>query len=163
MKKTIVIHWDIDITPQDEAVYSASSILNTKSDEFSSFEGSMIRMLEDADYLLHKQYDSNNIGSISKYYEFLKFTSDLKVKLLVAIRISDHKVPDKDVKGKRRKAQYIRRKYLREKRIPEIMDEFNLKERPIDVDVDIVFNDQHFVSYYEALEHINKLINTKLK
>lgn len=163
MRKTRVLHWNIEITPQDAEVYSATSILDTKSDEFSSFEGSMVRMLEDANYLLHKQYDSNEPGSISKYYEFLKLTDDLKVKLLVSIRISDHKVPDKKVKGKRMKARALRQKYLREKRIPEIMEEFKLQERPLDVDVNIIFNNQHFVSYYEALEYMNKLINTKLK
>lgn len=130
-KTTKILHYNLDIAPQDSAAHSAFSILNTRSDEFSSFEGSLVRMLDAAGYYLYSQYDSDHLLHISKHYKFRKSVGRLKVKLILVINIHGQQT---DINGK-----------------------------PIDVDVDIVFNDQHFVSYYEALEHINKLINTKLK
>lgn len=130
-KTTKILHYNLDIAPQDKAAHSASSILNTKSDEFSSFEGSLVRMLDAAGYYLYSQYDSDHILHISKHYKFRTSSGRLKIKLILIINIHGQKA---DVIGK-----------------------------PIDVDIDIAFDGQHFVSYYEALEHINKLVNTKLK
>lgn len=157
--KTRVIRWTMEITPQTERIYSAESILNTRSEEYASFIESIITMLENAGYLLNEDHSSNQQGSVSQYYEFLKFREDATVKLVLSIRISDHKSPDRIVKGRRMTAKQRRQEYLDTTRSAELMQDFSTTNRPISIPVDIIFNNQHFLSYIEAIKYIHQLIN----
>lgn len=159
------IKWVIEINPSDVEITSAITVLNTRSNEFESFVVGMITMLEAKGYLLNEDgcYDSDVPGSISKYYEFIKFTDNLETTLAVEIRVSDHTLQDKIIDGKKISGKRRRSTYLDTTRMPEIAKEFDSPRIPVSVPVDIVFNDQHMLSYFEALKYINRLVNDVLK
>lgn len=159
------IKWVIEISPANTEVFSASSILKTRSEEFGSFITGMITMIEAKGYLLNEEgcHKSNRRNSLSRYYEFIKFTDDLELELVVEIRISDHVLPNKVKNGKLLSGDARRAKYLNEKRMPELAKEFDSEFIPVSVPVNIVFDQHHFTSYFKALKHINRLVNFVLE
>lgn len=156
---TKIVKWYMDISPQNEKLYTSESILNTRSEEFNSFIKSITRMLETSGYVLNNYHGSNQVNSNSLYYEFLKFDEDVvRVKLIIFIRISDHKAPDRVVHNKNTHANQRRQGYQDDIRVPQIMKDFKTSERPMSVDVDIIFDDNHFICYEDALQYIHKVI-----
>lgn len=160
--KIQVIHWDIEIIPQDDGIFSAQMVFDNKSQEYKSFINGIKAMMEAKDYQFIVSYDSPYEDSNSKYYEFLKVTDELKIKVVISVRVSDHIVPDSKREGQPTSSKRRRSNYLLTKRVPELMKEFNTTEIPVVVPVDIVFDDKHFWSYFEALKYINNLINNRL-
>ena len=159
------IKWVIEISPADVEIVSASSILRTRSNEFESFVVGMIAMIEAKGYLLNEDgcHDSNRSGSLSKYYEFIKFTDELETELVVEIRISDHLAPSKFQNGKKLTGEMRRARYLTNRRMPETAEEFDSSRIPVAIPVDIIFNDKYLTSYFQALKEINYLVNNVLE
>lgn len=162
VKSSIVrqtIRWEIIISPQDHSVLG-STILDTKSQEYKTFIQSVINALDSADYLHNDDADhsSSNANSQSMYYEFLKFTGNLDVKVLLHVRVSDHLVPDKHKKT----ASQERQDWLDNSRSVDVQNDFKSKIRPTCVPVEIIFNDSYYTSYKEALNAIMDMIQNDL-
>lgn len=137
--------WTIDIVPQNEAKYTAESILNTRSEEFASFVSGIIMNLGAAGYLLNDMNVSDHGNGVSEHYEFLKCDENKIRKIIVNIRVSDHRTSDgqNDVKN-----------------ITNISENII---RHISIPVDIIFNDEHFTDYYGALKYAHSLIKRHRK
>ena len=118
-----VIH--IDIVMCKEALQIASSQnIDITRDEF--FEGIINKLAEKEYYprlaipLMKKKYKSNR--SDSEYYVFLKLEDDLRVKVVVDIRLSDHFSKEHGTVS-----SYDRHiNFMKDKRLKELSDEDSL-------------------------------------
>lgn len=95
-KHTIVVPIDINIVVTPDNI-AASTIY--RDDDLQSFINTMVGTFIANGYELHSEEGSNRPGSQSAYYVFLKLTDDnIKLKLIVSLRISDHVLPDRGKK-----------------------------------------------------------------
>ena len=156
--KTTVIRWNIEIYPQLDTIAS-SSILNTKSEEYESFIDSLCGILDAKGYELYDERPSDTKGSQSMYYEFLKLADDAKIKLVIFVRISDHMFPGREMDGKYASPRKLQLKY-HTRRAGELAKDANMNERPLFVNVNIIFDDRHMSSYDEALYYIQNKAKT---
>lgn len=143
--------WDIDIYPQDPNVLG-SSILQTKSNEYPSFVKGMVMAFEDHGYELYNDPSythQSNQGSDSWYYTFLRVEEYVEIRVVVNVRISDHLNPDKPWGT----ATERRQKYVTKVR-DTLEQEYQVAKKPMRVPIEIIFNDDNFTSYYEALFEI---------
>lgn len=140
--------WDIEISPRESSV-TASSILDTQSNEYREFIEGLIDNFAEWGYELYNDPEythQSNRGSESWYYTFVKVEDYVEIRVVVNVRISDHVNKD----GKNYTADDRRSKYVG--RISdELADEFEVKPRPMRVPINIVFDDNHFTSYTRAL------------
>ena len=156
--KIKTIKWTVEVIPQ-EMQYTVESVVSTRSEEYNSFVDGVIIMLELKGYLYNREYTHKSPDSESMYYEFVKFDDDLQIKLLVEFRISEHPLPDIVDKDGKKITGHRRLQNKAEKRATQVMKDFHNEEIPVSVPVNIIFDNQHFLSYEEALLYINRRIN----
>lgn len=140
--------WDIDICPQTSSIAS-STILDTRSNEYQSFIEGLIDNFETYGYELYNDPEythRSNFGSDSWYYTFLKVEDYVEIRIVVNVRISDHDNVDR----LHRTAAQRRSSYVN-KIGDELADEFKTNPKPLKVPINIVFNDNNFTSYTQAL------------
>ena len=156
---TKLIEWTIYITPQNENLYTTESILNTQSEEYESFIDSITMMMEDSGFYNIDEHNSNQTGSNSMYYTYLRLDDNGEsTQVVIYIRISDHKVPNREVRGKNTTSKQRVKDYLDNTLSTQIMQDFKSPTKPLMVPVDIIFDDNHFMSYTDALKYICKKI-----
>lgn len=156
VKDVIEIEWDIDIFPKSNEIQS-STILNTKSNEYQAFIEGMVTAFDDAGYELYNDPSythQSNKGSDSWYYTFLKIENQVEIRVVVNIRISDHYNPDKPWGT----AEQLRQKYTMKVR-DALEQEYQVKPKPMKVPVNIIFNDDNYTSYMDALFGIRDKID----
>ena len=139
----------IDIYPKYSNVVS-SSILDTQSNEYENFIQSMIDMFAYAGFELYNDPEythKSNRGSESWYYTFIKVEDFVEIRVVVNVRISDH--PDKD-RG-HTSAQAKRSNYTA-KIASELSAEYESKQIPLSIPVDIVFDDEKYCKSYVAAQ-----------
>ena len=143
----IEIEWDIEIFPKEDI--SASTILDTRSNEYQSFIKGMVMSFEDSGYELYNDptyTHQSNKGSDSWYYTFLRIENGTEIRVIVNVRVSDHANPDKPWgTADERRNRYVSR--IRD----ELAKEYEVKKKPMRVPVDIIFNDENYTSYTDAL------------
>lgn len=135
------IEWIIDIYPKNIGIEASTSILDINSEEYQNFVASMINEFQNVGFELYNDskytHLSNTPGSQSDYYTFLRIEDYVIIEVIVHIRISDHPIPDKPWgTAIQRRASYLN------KVSGELKDEYELKDYPYTVPVDIIFRDE---------------------
>lgn len=164
------IEWVIDIFPKESTITSATSILDTGSNEYENFIAVMISEFNAAGFELYSDskytHPSNTKGSQSDYYTFLQIRDSILIQVIVHVRISDHPLKDKPWGTvAERRARYLN------KVASELAEEYELTSRPYTIPVDIIFreeddNDSKYLKSYKAamlqirkeIEEIKELI-----
>lgn len=144
----------IEVVFEREEV-AASTILDINDSRYFDFEHAILMACELRDFELIESYRSDSENSVSQYYIYTKTDPNgVKLKLLVEIRISDHTAPGRRIRGKNVSQEKLRNEFLKGKAKEIAQDKFNqtrgFRWRPID----IVFDDDHFTSYEQALREI---------
>lgn len=154
IKEKWEIEWTIDIYPKIEYVQSATSILDTSSEEYINFIAAMISEFSNAGFELYNDprytHPSNIEGSQSDYYTFLQIRDQVLIEVVVHVRISDHPMTDKRWgTAAQRRAAYLNRVSA------ELKEEYQLDYTPQAIPVDIIFrdeeNDRYLKSYIAAM------------
>lgn len=154
-KEIIEIELDIDIIPSEIDIKS-SSILDTRSNEYQAFIRGMVMAFEDAGYELYNDptyTHQSNLGSQSWYYTFLRIEDYVEIRIVVNVRISDHVNKDKPWGT----AEERRQKYSTKVR-NDLEQEYQVSRKPMRVPVEIIFDDDNYDSYTEALFAIHDKI-----
>lgn len=155
------IEWVIDIFPKESTITSATSILDTGSNEYENFIAVMISEFNAAGFELYSDskytHPSNTKGSQSDYYTFLQIRDSILIEVIVHVRISDHPMKNKKWgSAAERRARYLNRV------ASELAEEYELTSRPYTIPVDIIFqdddNDRYLKSYKAAMLQIRKEI-----
>lgn len=94
-----VIHISIDVELFEDSILSAESPLDIYREEFSEMMRQASAELDARDYipmlsekLMEVKYKSNYAGSRSYQYVYFKLDDDFKVKVVLDVRISDHRL-----------------------------------------------------------------------
>lgn len=147
--EVLEVELEIEIYPKEEIINSATSILNTQSDEYNSFIDGIIVNFGNAGYELYSDtqytHPSNNPESNSWYYTFLKIEDQIMIKVIVHVRVSDHPLRDK----KSGTARERRTRYLR-KISRELKDEYELESMPYAIPVDIILDKKDLAKSYTS-------------
>lgn len=154
-KEIIEIELDIDISPKE--IIQSSSILDTKSNEYQSFIKGMVMAFEDAGYELYNDptyTHQSNQGSQSWYYTFLRIEDYVEIRIVVNVRISDHFNKDRPWGT----ANERRQKYTTKVR-DQLEQEYQVSKKPMRVPVEIIFDDDNYDSYTDALFAIHDKID----
>ena len=151
--KTIVSQFKIEI-------YESPSILSSidiDSSEFNSFETEVFGAFLLHGYELESCHDHESDSGHSYYYVYTKVENDIKLKMIVELRLSDHPANDRMIKGKlvpNKKSAEAHLKKLAQELATKYGQTRGYRYRRID----IIFDDNHYTSYEEALREIeNKL------
>lgn len=154
-KEIIEIEWDIDISPKDTEILT-STILDTTSNEYQNFIKGMVIAFEDAGYELYNDptyTHQSNKGSDSWYYTFLRVEDYVEIRVVVNVQVSDHENKDRPWGT----ATERRQRYMNKVR-NDLEQEYEVKKKPMRVPVDIIFNEENFDSYMDALFEIKDKI-----
>jgi len=157
------VEWIIDIFPKTSTIQSATSILDTGSNEYENFIAVMISEFNTAGFELYSDprytHPSDTEGSQSDYYTFLQIKDSILIEVVVHVRISDHPMKDKRWgTAAERRAKYLNRIAT------ELKEEYELDSRPYTIPVDIIFRDdndansKYLKSYKAAMFQIRKEI-----
>ena len=144
--------WTIEILPK-EATVDAGTILDTSSNEYAAFIKGMIVAFMDAGYELYNDPDythSSNLGSESWYYTFIRVEDYVEIRIVVNVRVSSHSNSDRPWGT----AQELRARYV-DRSGDQLANEFQVSPKPLKVPVEIIFNDDNFTSYNQALFSIH--------
>lgn len=137
----------------------ASSILDLNDSAFYDFEANLLTACEIHDFELEDSYQSNRKDSSSLYYIYTKTNEEgTKLRVFLKIRVSDHEVPDNLAsRGSTYKQRDI--KHIKEEASKLAREKYNQKRGYVGRRLDIVFDDNHYSSYEDALQDIEKLLD----
>lgn len=144
---------DICVYQSEEAIENGS-IMNVDKCKFHDFEADILDMFEQRDYELEDEFGSPVKGSNSHYYIYTKVENGVKLKVLVKLRLSDHCIPDRFIRGKQVSQKDSSAKYTKELAKSIAKDKYNQTRGYRSRNIDIVFNDKHYTSYEDALRDI---------
>ena len=151
---TELLELDVCVNLVDSSV-EASSILDIDDPAFRDFEINILSACELHDFELEDSYASNSQDSISQYYIYVKTNEEgTKLKILLKIRVSDHVIPDAEIDGKLISYNERDRRYMNQQAQQYAKEHFNQSRGYRARHLDIVFNDDKFTSYEEALRAI---------
>lgn len=146
--------FNIDIVESNSEV-SAESILDTASPEYFDFETSVLDIFEMHEFNLEDAYQSNNDNSVSQYYIYTKLTDDgTKLRILVKLRISDHDVPDRTFRSGTASGRQLAESHTKHLAENIAKTKYNQSRGYRPRTLDIIFDDNHFVSYESALRYL---------
>ena len=156
---TELLELDVYIELKENYV-EASSILDINDPAFKDFEINVLSACELHDFELEDSYASDNKDSISQYYIYVKTNRDgTKLKVLLKIRVSDHVLDDRKLNGKL--VTYNKRdlKYMNDQAKEYASKHFNQSRGYRARHLNIVFNDDLFTSYEDALRAIEESLD----
>lgn len=138
---------------------AAASVLDIANPDFQAFELDLLEMCEIYDFELVEDHASSNKDSLSHYYTYIRTNKDgTKLKVYLKIRISDHAIDDdssRDIASyKKRDEAYVKNK-AKEYAETHFSQPRGYRARRIDV----IFNDQNYASYEQALRAIEKKLD----
>ena len=180
-----VIHINIDVELIEGIKAAEGTPLDEHSDEFEVMMKAARSALDDRDYfpvlgekLMEAKYKSNYRGSKSLQYIYFKFDDDLKVKLVLDVRVSDHRLPAaKSHSGKvKMSGDDNKKRWLKEKGQYEFVNEegFDFSEEVLDPEfiniwmgynnitghpLSIFIDDHECFTFEEATQVLLKRIN----
>lgn len=145
-----------------ESIKTPDDLIDINGEDYLQFIGKIKKTLEDMDYLLNDEHQSNRTNSTSMYYEFLKFNEDASIKVVVFIRISNHDAGKRVMYGKDTKNKQRMSDYIMNTRIPQLKQDFGdiMNEKP--EILEIILDNQHFVSYDDALQYFDRFVKSRL-
>ena len=146
---------ELEIEVNVESSINCSSILDVNDPAFFDFESSILGAFELHDFELIDSYKSEYPDSLSQYYVYAKTNSEgTKLKIFLKVRVSDHIVPDRLIRGELSKHKDKDLSYTYQEAKNYASDKYNqkrgFKARPLD----IIFNDDHYISYEQALRAV---------
>lgn len=151
--KTKVIRLTVEI--EQGNLITSSDELTQEYIEYSNFEEDIQVNLELRGYTLEEEHESDRLGSCSKYMTFSKVEDDVKLKVVLVIRISDHKGKSKQIsEGVWKSDKQLRSHYAKKQAQSLIEDKYSKSEFPEVVSMDIVFDNKHFTNYTKAFRAI---------
>lgn len=155
----LLLDLDVEVVISGTILSSEEIPYDFQDSAFYAFESDILNACEIHGFELQDSYVSNRNGSNSQYYVYIKTNEDgTKLKIFLKIRISDHSVPDKVIKGKNTTYKQRDSRYVKDKVAKFAKETFNQTRGYKMRTLDIVFDDMHFRSYESALRHIeNKL------
>lgn len=143
-----------------ETEVQSNSILDIYDSEFADFEGSLLDILDMYDYNLEDAYTSNRLNSNSKYYILTKTSEDgIRLRVFVKLRISDHEVPDRVKYGKLDKSKRRDSSHIKKEAKDFAKDRYGQIRGYRPRRIEIIFNDEHYTSYEEALRAIQEALD----
>lgn len=154
--KTKVVRLTVEI--EQGNLITSSDELTQEYIEYSNFEEDIQVNLELRGYTL-EEHESDRPGSCSKYMTFSKVEDGVKLKVVLVIRISDHKGKSKQIsKGVWKSDKQLRSHYAKKQAQALIENKYPESEVPKVRSLDIVFDNTHFTNYTQAVEAvINKV------
>lgn len=151
--KTKVVRLTVDI--ESDEIITSSEELTQEDIEYSNFEEDIQVNLELRGFILEEEHESDRSGSCSKYFTFSKVEDDLKLKLVIVLRISDHKGRSKQIsKGVWKSEKQLRAHYAKKKAEALMKDKYQQSNFPEVRSLDIVFDNTHYTSYTKALRAV---------
>lgn len=153
-KSTELLELDVDIHTYSDVV-SAASILDLNDSEFFAFESDILENCEMRGYQLEDSYQSDIESSVSQYYIYSKTNEDgTRLRVLVKIRVSDHELPDRQFNGRTVPSGKLAYDHVHERARELAKARFNQTSGYRPRSIDIIFDDEHFTSYEDALRQI---------
>ena len=144
----------------DKEEIAASSILDINDSAYFDFKEAILMACGLRDFELVESYQSDIDNSISQYYIYTKTDPEgVKLKIIVEIRISDHPAPGRDIHGQFVSQQELRNNYLKQKAKRIAEEKYGQKRGFKWRAIDIIFNDDHFTSYEDALREIENRLD----
>lgn len=170
--KTYTIEIDIvcanlQVNSEKELAFAESyegftNLVDINGDDYIQFVNKIKSIMNSLDYIINKEEFSPYKGSNSNYFEFLKFNDDVTIKVAVFIRVSDHDVGIKKIKGVNTKSKDRRVNYLKTTRLPQLKQDFNTTEDPNVEIIDIIIDGQHCPSYDDAYNKFDRFVKSHL-
>lgn len=159
--KTKVVRLNVEVILSGSEVF-ASDDLTPEFVEYSNFEENLQTNLELRGFTLEEEHESNRENSISKYLTFSKTEDDKVLKVVLVIRISDHKGRSKQISKGVWKSDKQLRSHFAGKQAKKLLDEKQLtpSDDMIVEALDIIFNETHFTSYESALRSVIKKVTS---
>jgi len=153
-----LLELEVDVNLYDESseIASSTKFYDSMDTAFYSFEEDLLNACEIHEFELEDCYSSNNPNSDSLYYILTKTNEEgTKLKIFLKIRISDHTVSD------RPGSKYVDRdaKYVKDQAQKLAMERYNQKRGWRARRIDIVFDDDHYTSYEQALRAIENRLD----
>ena len=153
-KLTELLELEVDVYMCSDPV-SAASVLDLNDSEFFAFESDILENCEMRGYQLEDSYQSSVEGSVSQHYIYSKTNEDgTRLRVLVKIRVSDHESPDRQFKGRTVPSGRLAYDHVHERARELAKARFNQTSGYRPRFIDIVFDDEHFNSYEDALRQI---------
>lgn len=158
-RKSSMLELCVEVEYFRDAV-EAASILNLTDPAFLDFEADILTACEIHDFELDDSYQSNEDNSVSQYYVYVKTTDDgSKLKVFLKIRISDHIPPDREIDGEMTTYDERDSKYVKQKAKDYAMTHFNQPRGYRARRINIIFNDDNYTSYEQALRAIESKLD----
>lgn len=132
----------------------SGTILDVASSEFSDFETNILDACDIRGYQLEDSYVSNVENSISHYYIYSKVENGVRLKVLVKIRVSDHKAPDRVIHDQAVSSQELSSMHVKNLAKEIAKERYNQDRGYRPRNIDIIFDDDHYTSYESALRDI---------
>ena len=142
-KLTELLELEVDVYMCSDPV-SAASVLDLNDSEFFAFESDILENCEMRGYQLEDSYQI-----------YSKTNEDgTRLRVLVKIRVSDHESPDRQFKGRTVPSGRLAYDHVHERARELAKARFNQTSGYRPRFIDIVFDDEHFNSYEDALRQI---------
>lgn len=151
--KTKVLRLTVEI--ESDEIITSSEELTQEDIEYTNFEEDIQVNLELRGFTLEEEHESDREGSCSKYFTFSKVEDEVKLKLVLVLRISDHKGRSKQIsKGVWKSEKQLRAHYAKKQAEGLLKDKYQESDFPEVRSFDIVFDNTHYTSYTQALRAI---------
>lgn len=157
-ENTELFEIDIFVHYIEDRVHS-NSILDVHDSEFADFEGSLLDILDMYDYNLEDAYVSNK-NTNSRYYILTKTNEGgTRLRVFVKLRVSDHEVPDRVKYGQLDKYKQRDRDYINKEAKQFAEQQYGQIRGYRPRRIEIIFNDEHYTSYEQALRAIQEALD----
>lgn len=143
----------VDVYIDAEVIESAFKF-DPDSGEFRDFEDDILDALEVRGYELQDEMYSNRNSSKSRYYMYTKVQNNQLLEILLKIRVSDHPMVDRVNRGQLRQGSDLSDQFSKHYAEDLIQNMYPESKKVKIKNIDIVFDNQHYQSYDDALNAI---------
>lgn len=159
MKKTKIVKWNIDIDAET-LIQSSTNASGVVTNEYEDFIDTLMYLLNIHNYELYNQHDSNREYSNSHYFTYFKFDpeTEVEIKLIVNIRVSDHENIDRVQDGVYETGLQRRNAYIQQQ-VKDLSKDWAFSKKFKSVRFDIIFDNIHYQSYDDALDALRSKLD----